>query len=134
MARLITALSALGDPVTTATLPCADSLPDPDCWVQRSGAEPIGTIGARLERWDPSDVLLVVEVSDETSMADLTRKAGIYGSEGFPVYWVVSPDVIYQHTEPTAQGYRRRLEYRAGDAVPVPHAVTTLNLAELLNA
>src|SRR5262245_27168173 len=84
--------------VTAATLPTGDSWPHPDCWVRRAGAEPVGAVGTRMQVWDPADVLLVVEVSDETMLADLEIKARLYGRAGYPVYWVVTPDVIYEHT------------------------------------
>jgi len=105
---------------TTSTLPSGSSLPDPDCWVRREGATPTGVLGARLSTWAPDDVLLVVEVSDETLMVDLTTKARIYGAAGWPVYWVVSPDAVYVHSEPHARGYGLRREFRAGAVLPVP--------------
>lgn len=108
--------------LTGATLPSGTSLPDPDCWVRREGASPSGTLGTRLSTWAPEDVLLVVEVSDETLLADLTTKARVYGSAGWPTYWVVSPESVYVHTGPHATGYRQRIEYRGGQRVPLPFA------------
>lgn len=121
-----------GVTVTGATLPSGDSLPDPDCWVRRPGAEPSGTIGRRLSTWEPADVLLVVEVSDETLMADLTTKARIYGSAGWPVYWVISKEAVYVHTEPHDRGYGLRREFRSGDAVPVPFADVEIAVDDLI--
>lgn len=118
--------------VSTATLPSSGSLPDPDCWVLRPGATPSGLVGTRVERWAPADVLLVVEVSDETLTADLTTKARIYGSAGWPVYWVVSPEAVYAHTGPHVKGYRQRTEYRAGEQVPVPFAEATIAVDDLI--
>jgi Uma2 family endonuclease len=131
--RLARMLGNLGLVGTTATLPSGTSLPDPDCWVRREGAEPSGTVGSRLSTWRPADVLLVVEVSDEALMADLTTKARIYGSAGWPVYWVVSPEAVYVHSEPHAQGYRLRQEYRAGDQLPVGYADVLLPVDQLLS-
>ena len=118
--------------VTAATLPTGESLPDPDCWVRRAEAEPVGTVGSRLEVWDPADVLLVVEVSDETMLADLEIKAGLYGRAGYPVYWVVTRDAIYEHTTPTTRGYHTRNEYRLGEQIPLAYAGTELPVADLL--
>ncbi|QIS21793.1 Uma2 family endonuclease [Nocardia terpenica] len=118
--------------VMTSTLAAGDSLPDPDCWVKRIDAEPAGSVGARLSIWKPEDVLLVVEVSDETVMQDLTIKQKMYGRTGYPVYWVVTQDVIYEHTEPTQDGYRRRTEYRPGDRIPIPYANADIAVGELL--
>jgi hypothetical protein len=130
--RLIRRLPEAGAIITASTLPSGDSLPDPDCWVRRSGTAPVDHLGLRLSRWAPSDVLLVVEVSDDTVLADLTTKARIYGSAGYPVYWVVAADVIYEHTEPLAGGYRQRREYRAGDRLPVAYAGVELDVEDLL--
>lgn len=118
--------------VTTATLPSGDSLPDPDCWVQRPGAVPDSVLGSRVEVWAPQDVLLVVEVSDATILADLTTKARIYGSAGYPNYWVVTADAVFEHTEPFEGGYRQRREYWRGDQLPVAYAGVELSVEELL--
>jgi len=109
-----------------------DSLPEPDCFVRRADAKPIGTRGTRLRVWDPADVHLVVEISDDSILADLTTKARLYGRAGYGVYWVVTPDVIYEHTSPTPQGYRTRTEYRRGDEIPLAYAGTTLSVDEIL--
>lgn len=130
--RVIGTLHRVGDEVTAATLPSGSSLPDPDCWVLRPDAEPIGTVGRKISTWEPEDVLLVVEVSDETVLADLTTKAKIYGSAGWPVYWVVTKDVIYEHTEPKGGGYASRREYGRGEQVPVRHAGVDLAVDDLL--
>jgi hypothetical protein len=122
-----------GFKVMTSTLPAGNSLPDPDCWVKRPGSEPIAAIGSRLSVWKPADVLLVVEVSDETIMQDLTVKERLYGRAGYPVYWVVTQDIIYEHTEPTPAGYRQRTEYRPGERIPLPHSDTDIAVSELLS-
>ncbi len=88
--QVIRALPGDGVKITMATLPAGDSLPDPDCWVLRAGASPAGTIGRRLASWRPEDVLLVVEVSDESVTQDLGVKALLYGRAGYAVYWVVT--------------------------------------------
>lgn len=118
--------------IDSATLPAASSLPDPDCWVRRRGAVPKGAVSDRVPVWASDDVLLVIEVADESLMADLTIKAKLYGSSGYPVYWVISPDVIYEHSGPTADGYRVRTEYRRGDRIPVPYADAELLVDDLL--
>lgn len=125
-------LPRTGVRVTTATLPTGESLPDPDCWVRRADAEPVGSVGTRLAVWSPSNVLLVVEVSDETVFHDLGVKAMLYGQAGYHAYWVVTQDVVYEHTEPTATGYRTRVEYRPGEQIPVRYADTTLAVNDLI--
>jgi Uma2 family endonuclease len=118
--------------VTTATLPTGGSLPDPDCWVRRADADPIGTVGSRLSIWDAPDVLLVAEVADETIVQDLNVKAKLYGQAGYPVYWVVTQDAIYEHTGPISTGYRTRVEYRHGERIPVRYAATDLAIDDLI--
>jgi hypothetical protein len=108
--------------VSTSTLPTGESLPDPDCWVRPASATPIETLGTNLLVWRPEDVLLVVEVSHETVVQDLNHKARLYGAAGYGTYWVVTVDALYEHTEPTPDGYRVRVEHRRGEHVPVRYA------------
>ncbi len=130
--RVVRALPGGGVEVMMASLPAGDSLPDPDCWVLRAGASPTGSIGRRLAFWQPTDVLLVVEVSDESIVQDLGVKAKLYGRAGYGVYWVVTPDAIYEHTNPTSSGYRTRVVYEAGERIPVGYAGTELEVSSLL--
>jgi hypothetical protein len=130
--RLVRQLPEDGGTITTATLPSGESLPDPDCWVRRAGAEPRGRMGRRLSLWRPEDVLLVVEVGDETLMADLVVKARVYGSAGLAAYWVVSPEAVYVHSGPIPGGYASRAEYRRGNRVPVPYVNVELAVDDLI--
>jgi hypothetical protein len=41
------------------------------------------------------------------------------GAAGGSIYWVVSKDAIYEHTEPTPVGDRTRIEYRRGERLPI---------------
>lgn len=130
--QLLALLPRSGVRVTTATLPTGESLPDPDCWVRRADADPVGTIGSRLSMWNASDVLLVVEVADETTIQDLNVKARLYGQAGYPVYWVVTQQAIYEHTEPIPTGYRTRVEHRHGERIPVQHTGTDPAIDDLI--
>jgi Uma2 family endonuclease len=130
--QILALLPRSGVRVTTATLPTGGSLPDPDCWVRRADAEPVGTVGSRLSIWSASDVLLVIEVADETTIQDLNVKAKLYGQAGYPVYWVVTQDAIYEHTGPISTGYRTRVEYLHGEHISVPYAGTDLAVDELI--
>src|SRR5215475_11877083 len=112
--------------VTNETLVSGESYPDPDCWVRRRGAAPTGSAGMHIAIWNPADVLLVVEVSQESVMRDLQIKSRLYGKAGWPIYWVVTQKVIYEHTEPYEQGYRKRAEYLPGTKIPVRYANTEL--------
>jgi hypothetical protein len=130
--KVITLLSQFDGNVTTSTLPSSNSLPDPDCWVRGKDADPAGQLATRLSRWRPEDVLLVVEVCDDTVVADLNIKSRIYGSAGWPVYWVITEEAIYEHIEPHSAGYHVRREYLRGDRLPVRFAGTDIAVEELL--
>lgn len=132
-ARVIRAMPNDRFRVTTASLPAGDSLPDPDCWVLRAGAEPVAQLSPRLPCWSPTDVLLVVEVSDETLDHDLGRKATIYARAGYPRYWSVTRDGVYDHSDPGPAGYGKRLLVGRGDRIPVSYAADiTLAVDDLL--
>lgn len=120
--------------VTFASLPSAGSVPDPDMWVQRRGASPLAWLGAarRLARWSPSDVGLVVEVSDVSFAADTEVKPLIYGAAGYPCYWVVHRGGMEVFDIPFEEGYRRRQHVGPDGAVTVPYAGSPLAVATLL--
>lgn len=107
--------------ITAMSLPTGDSLPDPDCSVLRMDASPVEQLSPRMQRWAAADVLLVVEVSDETVQYDLGRKAVLYAEAGYPVYWSVTREGVYVHSKPTPNGYATRVLYGPGERVPVPY-------------
>lgn len=109
--------------VTTASLPAAGSISDPDVWVHRRSAKPIARLGAtgRLARWSPSDVALVVEVADSSLAADLDIKARVYGQAGYAAYWVVHRGGVAVLTDPYEAGYRSRDDVGPGEVVPLPY-------------
>lgn len=123
--------------VTIASLPASGSVPDPDLWVRRRGASPVARLGSEghLTRWDPVDVAVVVEVADTSYLADIQVKGRIYGSAGYPTYWVVHRDGVEVFTEPYDRGYRQQRTYPPGESVPVPYR-TDMSLAvnDLLDA
>ncbi|MGW4241991.1 Uma2 family endonuclease [Nocardia sp. NPDC004722] len=133
VSEVVGALRHPGVRVSTSTLPTAESLPDPDCWVRHAAAEPVGKIGSRLAIWSPKDVLLVVEVSNETVLQDLSVKAKLYGRAGYDVYWVVTKDTIYEHTEPIPSGYRLQTKYQSGDMIPIRFADTMIAVDSVLH-
>ena len=55
----------------------------------------------------PSDVLLLIEVSDTTVEFDRNTKAPLYARSGIPEVWLVNlrDQVVEVLREPTAQGY-----------------------------
>jgi hypothetical protein len=76
--------------------------------------------------------VLVVEVADETVHQDLGPKAVLYARAGYPCYWAVTRDGIYDHTNPTEAGYRTRVLYRRGDRLTVTYAGVDLAVNDLL--
>ncbi|MGH9039987.1 MAG: Uma2 family endonuclease [Acidimicrobiia bacterium] len=95
-------------------------LPDPDCWVRLAAAEPTARLSERLSAWSPNDVLLVVEIADETIDQDLGPKATLYARAGYPCYWAVTRHGVYLHTGPSEAGYRTRVLYQPPGRLPVP--------------
>lgn len=119
--------------IMAGSLVAGESLPEPDCWVRRSDAEPIAQLSRRMSRWASSDVLLVVEVSDETVDYDLGRKADMYAQAGMPHYWCVTRHGIYAHSGPGPHGYTTRRLHGPDDGVAVPYASgTTIDVADLI--
>lgn len=119
--RIIRALPDGTVEVLAGSLPSGQSLPEPDCWVLRSGAEPLEQLSPRMQRWAAEDVRLVVEVSDETLDHDLTRKADVYAESGYPHYWSITRRGVYAHADPTPNGYTTRTLFSPGQELPVPY-------------
>jgi hypothetical protein len=53
-------------------------------------------------------------------------------SAGWPVYWVITPKAIYEHTEPHSAGYYVPREHLRGDRLPVRYAGTEVAVDDLL--
>ena len=107
--------------VTTASLVIGEhSMTLPDVWLRRRDARPVGRVVRDVHAWSPADVLLVVEVGDETLQADLTTKAALYGRSGYERYWVVSRRGVHEHTGPTPEGYRQVRLHVPGERVVLP--------------
>ena len=119
--------------ITMGSLPAESSLPLPDCTVLRRGAEPVEQLSPRMVRWAASDVLLVVEVADETIEYDLGRKAAMYARAGFEHYWTVTHDGVHVHSSPGGSGYGSRILYAPGTEIAVPYVEgVTLDVTDLI--
>jgi Uma2 family endonuclease len=72
----------------------------------------------------PSDILLVVEISDSTLDYDRKVKAPLYASAGISEYWIlnVSDMQLEVYREPAKSGYGSRTIYRSSDSVEPLHA------------
>jgi Uma2 family endonuclease len=107
------------EPITTR-----NSEPEPDVAVIR------GDTRDYLDRHPgPHDLALIVEVADTTLERDRTTKKRLYASAEIAVYWIVNlPEQhVEVYTEPAEAepaeaeppDYRRRQDFRLGDAVPL---------------
>ena len=107
------------------TLP-SGSEPEPDIAVVR------GKISYRDHHPGPTEIGLLVEVSDSSLLIDREDKGSIYAREKIPVYWVVNivDKVIEVYTQPAGAGeaaaYGQRQDYPVGTAVPVVLDGTTV--------
>lgn len=123
---------APGCEVTSESLLTAGSLPDPDCWVRRTGVPASGVVGLRLSAWPAAAVALVVEVADETRDQDLGVKARLYASGGYERYWAVTREGVYEHTLPGELGYASRILRGRGEKVALGYAPGDVAVEDLL--
>jgi Uma2 family endonuclease len=97
-------------------LPGRDSEPEPDRCVVR------GTIRDYEGRHPgPNDIAMVVEVADSSLLEDRELAAAVYGPSGIPVCWIVNlvNRRVEVYTDPGPEGYRSRVDFLEGQAVPV---------------
>jgi Uma2 family endonuclease len=104
---------------SAVTLP-SGSEPEPDLAFVRGDES-----SYRKRHPAPSEIGLLVEVSDSSLAIDREDKGSIYAGSGIPVYWVVNvvDKVIEVYTLPAGSGeaaaYTHRESYLAGTTVPV---------------
>ena len=96
-----------------------DSVPEPDIAVVRGNAR------TYLKKHSaPTDVGVVMEVSDSSLDNDRDDKTRIYSRAGLPVYWIVNlvdrqVEVFEQPSGPTLDpSYSNNRVYHPGDSVP----------------
>ena len=68
----------------------------------------------------PQDITLVVEVADTSVLKDRRRRR-TYGPVGIGVHWIVNLNTrkIEVYSDPTTEGYASRVDYAAGEQIPV---------------
>ena len=78
----------------------------------------------------PSDVLLLIEVSDTTLLYDRNVKLPIYARAGIPEVWIVDlqSGQLEAFTQPSSEGYGSSKTLNAGDSIS-PSAFTDISLA-----
>jgi Uma2 family endonuclease len=88
--------------------------PQPDVALLRPRADDYATATPT-----PTDILLLVEVSDSTLRIDLGRKARIYADAAVAEYWVVDlkNQVLYVHRDPAAGRYATRRVLGPGERI-----------------
>jgi Uma2 family endonuclease len=97
-----------------------DSEPEPDLVIVRGDRS---TFASRHP--GPSDIGIVIEVSDSSVAIDRKDKTRIYARADLPNYWIINvvdrQVEVYADPKPNdhVPGYARRTDYRPGDAVPL---------------
>jgi len=113
-----------------------DSEPEPDLTIVRG--EDFDYLSHHPS---PSDVPIVIEVSDSSLERDRGIKARIYARAGIPQYWIVNliDRVVEVYTIPSGPDptphYSKRIDYRAGDSIPLTltdQSLPPIPAAELL--
>ena len=117
-------------PIDVAGRDNATNEPEPDGVALRESAA-----GLLDRNPGPSDVDLVVEVSDSTLQFDLRIKSALYARAGIMDYWVL--DIIgrqlYIHREPSGGAYCSVTVYAEGELVsPAAKPETVVKVADLL--
>jgi Uma2 family endonuclease len=86
------------------------SEPEPDIAVVRNDPD---------QRDHPSEVLLLVEISDSTLRYDRKVKQPIYANAHVPEYWIVNVDdqVVEVFTQPRDGRFERQQVLRSGDVL-----------------
>jgi len=126
--RLLRAISDEAE--VSAQLPVRLSLrsePQPDFAIIKTKSG-----GYRSAHPVPSDVLLLVEVSDSTLRYDLGKRASLYAAHGIPEYWVfdLQRNRVWRHRAPAGREYTQVDEITEG-ALPLPGLAAEISLAEL---
>ena len=103
-----------------------------------NGSEPQPDIALLRRGYDrrtlptPSDVLLVIEVSDSSVHYDRNIKLPLYAAAGIPEAWIfdLTGDRIERHTDPGPNGYRQITLAERGQSLPstvLPAVVLSLD-------
>ena len=88
---------------------------------------------ASYRGYHPDSASLIIEVSYSSRRYDLTVKARLYGSAGYPEYWVVDlvKQAVVVHREPVDGGYGSVTPHLEGTLQPLHHPALTIDVAAL---
>jgi Uma2 family endonuclease len=112
-----------------ASIDCGDHRPEPDLvWVRRQASRRI--------RPTHNDVLLLIEVSDSSTVQDLGEKAKLYAEHAISEYWVIDIQAEQVHVHHTPHNGR----YESIQSFDKSHSISPrcqlsakLSLAELFD-
>lgn len=102
--------------------------PEPDLIVRKDP-----DAATSFSRPQPSDLLLVVEISDSSLRFDLSVKALLYARAGIPEYWAldINGRRLIVHREPASTGYVSVVAYSGTDQLsPLAAPDRTLVVAD----
>ena len=70
----------------------------------------------------PTDVLVVIEVADESLGFDRTVKLPLYARARIPQVWLIDlqNDAIEIHSKPRSDGYQKNVRLKRGDSIAIP--------------
>jgi len=90
--------------------------PEPDVAILRGSRQ---DYGGRIP--EPTDVALLVEVSETTLARDRGPKLLNYAKAGIPVYWIVNlvDHQVEVYSSPSPDGYQVHRDFQPGQDVPV---------------
>jgi Uma2 family endonuclease len=116
------------DPVRLSDL----TEPQPDAMLLKYRDDYYGPVVPR-----PSDVLLVIEVSDTSLAFDRNVKVPIYARAGIVEVWLldIESKVLTTYRDPSPSGYQVALDFRHGDVIaPVAFPDRPIALADLIGS
>ncbi len=101
------------DPIDVADVDANLSEPEPDLAVTKKSTREY------TKHPDPTDLLLVMEISDSTLILDLTVKAKLYARAAISDYWVVDIQnkLVYVHRSPGQGIYTSMVKYEFDEEI-----------------
>jgi Uma2 family endonuclease len=116
-----------------SSITLSDSEPEPDVAIVRGSVRQY----SKRHPASPTDIGLLVEVSESSLRLDRTIKRATYAREAIAVYWIVNiPESrIEVYWDPSPEGYRQHRVYGPDEMVPLVldgREVATVPARELL--
>ncbi len=82
----------------------------------------------------PSDILLLIEVSDTTLGLDRRMKVPFYARAGIAEVWIVNlqQDAIEVHSHPGGNAYRKLRRFHSGQSIPISGVGVALRVNDVI--